>query len=403
MKTSLKSAVLWVSALGYFVDMYDLLLFSIVRVKSLTELGIPESEMLSSGVLLINLQMAGLLLGGFFWGYLGDKKGRVSVLMASILTYSLANFLNAFVTDLTQYGILRFVAGVGLAGELGIAITLVSESLAKEKRGYGAAIIAGVGMAGTVAACFAAEVFSWRVCYGIGGVMGFVLLAGRMTLKESPLFLSLHKNSNWSAGMKALFLKPKSLVKYLKCVVVGLPLWFTSGILITFAPEFGRALGTTEPLLAGTGILYCYGAACFGDLCAGLLSQKLQSRKKAIGIFMLGTLTSSVLFLNAYGWSAQGVYFICALTGFAGGYWALFVLVASEQFGTNVRATVTTSAPNVVRGFVVILTSTFRLLTPQFGLINGAAIVGTVVLLVAYLSLFTMEETFSKDLDYLET
>ncbi|MGE0633584.1 MAG: MFS transporter [Pseudobdellovibrionaceae bacterium] len=400
---SLKSSVLWISALGYFVDMYDLLLFSIVRVQSLASLGIAESEMLSSGVMLINLQMAGLLLGGFFWGYLGDKKGRASVLMASILTYSLANFLNAFVQDVNQYAILRFIAGFGLAGELGIAVTLVSETLSREKRGYGAAIIAGIGMAGTVTACVAAEFLSWRVCYAVGGIMGFLLLIGRMSLRESPLFLSMHKQSSWADGMKALFLRPKNLFKYLRCVIIGLPLWFTSGILITFAPEFGKALNISDPLSAGKGVLYCYAAACFGDLLAGLLSQKLKSRKKAIGIFMFGTLVSSILFLTAQNWSAQGVYWICAFMGLSGGYWALFVLVASEQFGTNIRATVTTSAPNVVRGFVVIMTSAFRFLTPQFGVIKGAAIVGTIVLAIAYISLFMMEESFSKDLDYLET
>ncbi len=398
-RTPLFQATLYVAALGYFVDMYDLLLFSIVRVPSLKSIGVSDSEMLSAGMKLINLQMTGLFIGGFLWGWLGDRFGRLRVLWTSIFLYSIANLANAFVHDLETYGVLRLVAGIGLAGELGAAVTLVSESLPIRLRGYGAMLIAAVGMAGTVAAGTASEVFDWRVCYAIGGGMGLLLLLARIGVRESPLFLK--RSEDWG-DLRLLFLSPKRLWKFLRCVSVGVPLWFTSGILITFSPEFSKELGVVGDVKAGRGILICYGAACFGDLLAGYLSQKLESRKKAIAIFMLGTLGSSAAFLLTRGLSAEWVYALFALMGVAGGYWALFVLMGAEQFGSNLRATVATSSPNLVRGAVVLMTGLFQILRPGLGMIHAAMVVGASVLILAYGALVSLKETFHADLNYLE-
>ena len=376
------------SAFGYFVDVYDLLLFSIVRVSSLKSIGVPDSELLSSGILLINLQMLGILLGGWFWGLMGDRHGRKSVLLGSILLYSSANLLNAFVTDVTTYSVLRFFAGFGLAGELGAAVTLIAESLPTAKRTNGAMIIAAIGMLGAVTAGFFAEFFDWRTCYAIGGLMGLVLLFGRSSVKESPLFRKKAARGRIP------------LSTYLMCVAVGLPLWFTSGLLISFAPEFTRALGVVGEVSVGRGVLISYAAASVGDILAALTSKKLKSRKKTIALFMLGTWTASALYLWVPGLSSTQVYALFALMGAAGGYWSMYVLYASEQFGTNVRATVTVSIPNMVRGALLIMTTAFQSLSHSLGVVNAASVVGLVILVLAYSCLIPLKETFSRDLDF---
>lgn len=390
----------WVSAFGYFVDLYDLLLFSIVRVESLRSLGVPQDQLMPTGVLLINLQMTGLLLGGWFWGLMGDRYGRKSVLLGSILLYSVANFLNAFVHDISVYGVLRFVAGFGLAGELGAAITLIAESLPVSRRTYGAMIIAGIGLLGAVAAGMAAETFTWRQCYALGGVMGLLLLIGRKSVSESPLFKKQDRPSRFVNQIQKLLFDRTRLFTYLKCVAVGIPLWYTSGLLITFAPEFSQVLGVVGEVKAGRGILVCYGLASFGDVAAGLISQRWKSRRKTIAVFMLGTWASSAMFLLVPGLTASQVYGLFGLMGIAGGYWATYVLYASEQFGTNLRATVTISIPNMVRGAVVLMTTAFQSLVHGMGVVNSALVIGGVVATLAYNSLFGLRETFTRDLDF---
>src|SRR5678815_49497 len=131
-----------VAALGYFVDIYDLLIFGIVRADSLKSIGIAPDAQLGPTQLILNTQMIALLLGGILWGVLGDKRGRISVLFGSIILYSLANIANGFVHTVPQYAAARFLAGLGLAGELGGGITLVSESLDEKTRGHGTTIVA---------------------------------------------------------------------------------------------------------------------------------------------------------------------------------------------------------------------------------------------------------------------
>ena len=394
--------IIIVAALGYFVDIYDLILFSVIRVKSLKSLGVPDSELLDVGTMLINSQMFGMLLGGILWGIIGDKKGRISVLFGSILLYSLANMANGFVTSVPTYAIIRFIAGIGLAGELGAGITLVTETMSKENRGYGTMIVAGVGLLGAVAAALVGENYAWETSYIIGGVMGLLLLGLRVGLAESGMFKNV-KNDGVSRGnIFMLFNDRKRFKKYLSCILIGIPLWFVVGILVTFSPEFGKELNATEPLSAGTGIMYCYIGIALGDIVAGFMSQMLRSRKKVMLTFLLLTAVSIVVYLNAEGMTSRQFIWLALFLGFSSGYWATFVTIASEQFGTNLRATVTTTVPNFVRGSLVLATLSFTALKGSFVIINSAMIVGFVSIAIAIAALYHLKETFGKDLDYFE-
>lgn len=391
-----------VAALGYFVDIYDLILFSIVRVPSLTALGLAGDALLESGVLLLNMQMAGMLVGGIAWGVMGDRRGRLSVLFGSILLYSLANIANAFVQDVPSYAVLRFVAGVGLAGELGAGITLVSEILPKEIRGYGTTIVASVGVMGAVVAVLVGDVFDWRIAYIVGGVMGLALLVLRIGVFESGLFVDVRRTGVTRGSFFALFSTAARARRYVSVVLVGLPIWYVVGILITFAPELGAATGVTPAPRAARAVLFAYLGLTLGDMASGLLSQWLRSRKKALRVF-LGLTTAFVLAYFAPAPKSLPVFYtLCFLLGFATGYWAVFVTVASEQFGTNIRATATTTAPNFVRGAVVPVTLLFQALREPLGLAASGLVVGLLTLAVAALALRGIEETFGRDLEFVE-
>lgn len=390
-----------VAALGYFVDIYDLLLFGIVRMPSLRDLGLAEDEMLNVGLQLLNMQMAGMLIGGIIWGVLGDKRGRKSVLFGSILMYSIANILNAFVTNVEMYALLRFVAGVGLAGELGAAITLVSEVMSKETRGYGTSIVSSVGILGAVVAALIGDYFSWKTAYLVGGIMGLALLGLRAGLLESGMFDQLKTTTAKRGHFHQLFSSPQRFGRYLSCIAIGIPIWFVIGILITFAPELAKALGI-EGVTGSRSILWAYVGLSIGDITSGVLSQVIRSRKKAVFGFLTFTTLMIVYYMNAQGLSLPSFYALCLLLGIGTGYWAVFVTVAAEQFGTNIRATVATTAPNFVRGSVVPITLGFNYLKQTLGILDAALIVGIVCLAIAFFALWTLPDTYGKDLDYLE-
>jgi MFS transporter, putative metabolite:H+ symporter len=396
------SAIVIVAALGYFVDIYDLILFSIVRVASLKGLGITDDASLKdTGLLLLNIQMVGMLLGGIIWGVLGDKRGRISVLFGSIIMYSVANLLNGMVQDIPQYAVLRFIAGIGLAGELGAGITLVSEVMSKESRGYGTTIVASVGILGAVAAALVADYFEWRTAFYVGGVLGLLLLFLRIGVYESGMFKNLQKEKVGKGQFQHLFTNWKRFKKYVKCILIGSPLWFVVGILMTFSDAFAKQLGVTG-IAPAKSVMYCYIGLAAGDLLSGYLSQLLKTRKKIIFyfIFVTNILIIVYLFFNNFG--PVYFYIICGLLGVSCGYWAVFVTNASEQFGTNLRATVTTSVPNFVRGSLVPLTILFQFLNLSMSVIYSAAVVAGISLLLAYISAVRLEETYGKDLDYVE-
>ncbi|GAB3300233.1 MFS transporter [Hymenobacter tenuis] len=402
--TGLLSAIVVVAALGYFVDIYDLILFSIVRVQSLKDLGITAPEAVTNeGLYLINMQMGGMLLGGILWGILGDKRGRLSVLFGSILIYSLANLANGFVQTIEQYAWLRLIAGIGLAGELGAGITLVAETLPKEKRGYGTMIVATVGVSGAMLAYWVGEALGWRNAYFVGGGLGLALLALRVGVYESGMFEQAKKSEVERGNFLALFTNRARLSRYAKCLLIGVPLWFVVGILITLAPEFGKALSITAPVTAGLAVFWCYFGLVFGDFASGTLSQLLRSRNRALQLFLVfcGVLVAVYLF-GMQGASPTVFYTVCFVLGLSVGFWALFVTVAAEQFGTNLRATVATTAPNFARGSVVLLVPLFQALRGPFGIIGSAAILGLVSLLIAFWAVTTLPESFGKELDYVE-
>jgi MFS family permease len=392
-----------VSALGYFVDMYDLLLFGIVRVPSLKSLGYSGQALTDNGVLLLNMQMAGMLIGGIIWGIMGDKKGRLNVLFGSILLYSAANIANAFVTDITQYSLARFFAGVGLAGELGAAITLVSEVLPKEYRGYGTALVATVGIMGAVAAALVGDFLHWQTAYIVGGVLGIILLLLRLKMFEPLLFLSLKDSTVRKGDFLSLFTSRRRFYKYIKCISIGLPFWYVVGILITFSPEFGKFLKIQEPVRAGQAIMFTYIGAVFGDIISGFGSQYIKSRKKTILTFLsMGVVFIFIYLFFAYNISLFSFYALCVAIGFSLGYWAVFVTIGAEQFGTNLRATVATTVPNFVRGTTVIITSSFLYIAKYVSIIESAIIVGIIIFILAYIALWRLEESYHKDMDFME-
>lgn len=404
-KSILRSLVqipVMVAALGYLVDMYDLFLFSIVRVPSLRALGFSGDDLLSNGVLLLNVQMAGLLLGGIFWGILGDKKGRLSVLFGSIIIYSLANIANGLVNTIDQYVVLRFIAGIGLAGELGAGITLVAETLPKEIRGYGTTLVATMGVLGAILAYFITDLTDWRVSYFIGGGLGLLLLVLRMKVFESGMFKSIKERKIQKGNILMLFNNWPRFAKYFKCILVGLPIWFVVGILVTFSPEFGKALGIDQPIEAGKAVMFAFSGQVAGDIISGFMSQYFKSRKKAILVFLVLSAIFILVYLLLPSRQLFGFYAICACLGFANGYWTLFITISAELFGINLRSTVATTAPNFVRGAIIPLTTLFIWLKPQLGSIYSALAVGMGTLLIAFLSLWFLDETFSKDLNYVE-
>ncbi len=393
-----------IAALGYFVDVYDLILFIIVRVPSLEALGYSGAELTQKGINLLNLQMTGMLIGGIVWGVLGDKKGRLSVLFGTILLYSLANIFNGMITNIEQYYALRFVAGFGLAGELGIGITLIAEVMSKEKRGIGTSIVSGIGIAGAVAGFLVADQFDWRVAYYVGGGMGLLLLLLRVSVAESGMFSKVKTSEIKRGGFMQFLLVKKNFIKYLRCIFIGIPVWFTIGILVTLATELAKELHIVGEVVGSRAVMYHYIGASVGALLMGLLSQQLRSRKKALIIALSGlTVTLTILFL-CNGVSNTIFYWMLLIVGIPNGYWSVFMASASEQFGTNIRATVTTTAPNFVRGAVVILTTVFTYLNAnsELGFVDSAIVIGTGVLTLAIYSTIKTEDTFHKDLDYIE-
>ena len=391
-----------VAALGYFVDIYDLVIFSIVRIQSFRDIGIPEADMRTDGEYVLNMQMGGLLLGGLLWGIIGDKYGRIRVLFGSILLYSLANIVNGLVQDIHSYAWIRFIAGIGLAGELGAGITLVSESMDKNKRGYGTMLVAAVGVLGAIAAFYVAEHFNWRNAYFVGGGMGLLLLVLRAGTFESGLFKDVVHKSIEKGKLSMLFANRERFMRYLYCLLIGLPIWFVVGILVTQAPEFGKALGAPVVLSAGKGILFTYLGISLGDVFAGLLAQVAKSRKLAVFIFQVLIVISSVWYLSSTGITEQQFHWLAFFMGLSVGYWATFVTIASEQFGTKLRATLTTTAPNFVRGALIPSTFLFEFFVHRFGIIAAGYIMLFVLSAIAVVALTRLKESFNKDLDYLE-
>jgi predicted MFS family arabinose efflux permease len=393
-----------VAALGYFVDIYDLLLFSIIRVPSLQSMGLSKEQITIDGERIIMWQMAGLLLGGIIWGIMGDKKGRLSVLFGSIILYSIANIVNGFAQNVEQYKLIRFVAGLGLAGELGAGITLVSELISKEKRGIATSLVAGIGLTGAVLAFVMKENFYWRTCYFIGGGLGILLLLLRISVFESGMFNKIRHTEIKRGNYLMFFTNADRFKRYLLNILIGLPNWFVIGILVTFSDKFGEELGIKEKIDPGKAIMYAYVAISIGDVLIGFISQWFKSRKKALLLFYMITILFIILFFTTqWNGTAQRMYWICAGLGFGTGFWAIFVTMGAEQFGTNLRATAATSIPNMVRGMLTIFTlPLFKAIRNVTDYYTGGWITAVIIFTIAIVALIFIKETFGKDLNYVE-
>ncbi len=402
------SPLVIVAALGYFVDIYDLILFGIVRTPSLLELGYQGQALTDMGIELFNWQMGGMLLGGLFWGILGDKKGRVSVLFGSIFLYSVANILNGMIGDIFWYKVLRLLAGIGLAGELGAGITLVVESMDKETRGWGTMLVVTFGALGAVAAVLVGDIFTWRAAYYVGGGLGMLLLFFRMGAFESGMFRTLKSQESIQRGnFFQFFHTPERAMRYVACVAMGLPIWFTIGILIVLSTEFSQAVGVVDipadAKIAGRAVMFAYIGLSFGDLLSGWLSQIWKTRKKVVYLFLFTSLITILSYLWIRGLPYPVFLFLAFLLGTCTGYWGTFVTITSEQFGVNLRATATTTVPNFVRGAVIPITLGFQYFTSiTQSIIWAATLVGVICLVLAFLATFYLKETFGKDLDFIE-
>jgi len=405
-KHSIFNVAVVVAALGYFVDIYDLLLFGIIRVPSLESLGLSPEEVKASGELILQWQMWGLLLGGIISGVIGDKRGRLSVLFGSIVLYSLANIANGFVETVEQYKWIRFIAGLGLAGELGAGITLVSEIVPKERRGVATSLVAGIGLTGAVLAYFMKQQFDWRICYFIGGGLGIVLLVLRISVFESGLYNQVKDKKVQRGNFLSFFTSADRLKRYIFGILIGLPTWFVIGVLITFSNDFAREFGIKEKIDPGKAIMYAYAAISIGDILIGLLSQYLRSRKKALFVFYGITILFMVAFFTLlWDGTATRLYWICAGLGFGTGFWAIFVTMGAEQFGTNLRATAATTIPNMVRGMLAIfILPVFKWFEKQLtiGTIDAGIYTGIIIMSITLVAAALTRETFHKDLDYLE-
>jgi len=392
-----------IAALGYFVDVYDLVLLSIVRIQSLKSLGFQGQELTDIGLRLLNFQMAGLLLGGILWGCLGDKRGRLSVLFGSIALYSIANILNAFVTTKESYGVLRFLAGVGLAGELGAAVTLVTESLPVAVRGYATAFIAAIGILGAIFAAITAEMLDWRMAYGLGGALGIALLFARAKLVDSPIFKDTKHASVKRGNFLMLFKSWDRLRRYFCTIAIGVPCWFVLGVLLAFGPEITTELGIVGPIVVGTGVMFQYAGAALGDLVSGAISQRIKSRNKVVFVCLLATIVLITAFLISKNQIPAFYYALYFGLGLTTGYWAVFVTIAAEHFGTNIRATAASTAPNFVRGAVIPMTFVIQQIKGQIGLVSSVAVIGAVIMVVALLALSRLKDSYAQDLNFLET
>jgi putative MFS transporter len=402
---SLFNLAVIVGALGYFVDIYDLLLFSIIRIPSLKSLGVSQEDIDKTNIL--NIQMIGLLIGGIIWGILGDKKGRLKVLFASIILYSLGSIANGFVHTVSQYAVVRFITGLGLAGELGAGITLVSEIMPKEKRGLATSLVAGIGLSGAVFAYFIKVQFGsspegWRTCYFIGGGLGFLLLALRVGVLESGMYKTIQGKEVRKGAFIMLLNNGKRFKKYITAILIALPNWFVIGILLTFSNKFASLMKVQDPIDPGKAIMVAYAAISVGDVLIGFVSQWFKSRKISLWIFHIITVIGVIWFFHLQGASGATVYWVCVVLGFGTGFWAMFVTMAAEQFGTNIRATVATTVPNMARGSLALVSLLFQSLIPSKGYFASGWITGIIVFAIAFLALALTEETFGKELNYIE-
>lgn len=390
------------AGLGFFIDAFDLFLFNVYRIPSLKELGYSGAELTHTGEMLLAMQMGGMMAGGIIAGMLGDRKGRVAALYASIIVYSLANIANSFVNDVNSYAIIRFIAGMGLAGELGSGITLVAESMSNERRGYGTILVATLGALGALSAGLAGDFLPWRQAFLFAGCAGFLLLFLRIKSMESHLFLQSKSTESKQGSFRLLFSDKKRVTRYFACILMGVPIWYSVGLLITLSPELAEQHHIEGLKLSTCFILFQAGIAA-GDLSSGILSQLFHSRKKILICFMFIAITSTLLhFIRII--NSDSLNLTSFLMGLGCGYLSVFVTSTAEHFGTNLRVTVTATVTNFMRGAVVLLIPFHQLIERGFdlSLFQGLLITGIIVWCFALISVFWLPETYGRNLEFAE-
>ena len=394
--------VVLAAGLGFFIDTFDLFLFNVYRIPSLKELGYTGEELTRMGEYLLSAQMLGMMVGGLVSGVIADKRGRVSVLFGSIVVYSLANILNGFVDDVNSYAIIRFFAGMGLAGELGAGITLVGESMSIEKRGYGTIFVATLGGLGAVTAGLAGDFLPWRSAFIFAGIAGFLLLLLRMKAMETGIFQSARQSAKHKGSFFHLFKKRERAMRYIACIMMGVPIWYSVGLLITLSPELANENGLSSLKASLCFILFQCGVTV-GDLSSGVLSQLLKSRKKILFAFMIIAVLSTALHFYQL-FHASTIYVTALLIGTGCGYLSVFVTATSEHFGTNLRVTVTATVTNFMRGAVTILIPLRMWVESAFNTSLSTSLlwVGILVWIPALLSVWWMPETYGRNLDFIE-
>ena len=389
-----------VVALGYFIDAYDLLIFSAVRKVSLMDLGVAETDTLNIGISLLNFQLIGLMIGGVLWGILADKFGRKTILFSSILIYSISNIANSYISSVDMYYWLRFIAGIGLAGELGVGISLITENIAKERRTVSTTVVSFFGMLGAATGGWLGSVFHWQTCFLIGGFAGFLLLLLRLNVEESHMYLGI-KDSKVKKGNILLILKnPKSLITYFFCTLAGSSSFLFIGMFIQSTPEFGKIFNIS--VTAGVALVWYYVGASISEVIAGILSKLLKERKAPIYIFYAISLLAIVIFCVHTPSSPRIYYIHCSLLGFGLGWWSMLITLSAELFGVNTRATAATSIPTFARAWNIPFTSVFKNNIPKLGILNSAFAVGVIVIALAIISATTIKETFENEANFIE-
>lgn len=390
------------AGLGFFIDAFDLFLFSIYRIPSLEELGLSGAELTRAGERLLAIQMAGMMLGGILTGVVGDRRGRVVVLFGSIVLYSVANIANAFVRDVDVYAAVRFLAGLGLAGELGAGITLVGESMTPERRGYGTILVATLGGLGAVCAALIGDVIPWRTAFASAGIAGLLLLFFRMRSMETAMFKSASASGQSSGSFIHLFRDRRRALRYLMCIAMGIPIWYSVGMLITLSPEIAASSGVDTWKLPKAFALFQVGV-CVGDLSTGLLSQWLRTRRWVIVGGMVLAIIATVGYFLAFA-SNGGSYMACLFMGLGCGYLSVFATATSEHFGTNLRVLVTATVTNFMRGSVTIMIPLHQALKQQPGLgtIGSLVAIGCCVWALALFSALRLPDTYAVEMDHVE-
>lgn len=389
-----------VVALGYYVDAYDLLVMSAVRKPSLLSLGVPESETLNIGLSLLNYQLVGLMIGGVMWGVIADKYGRKKALFGSILIYSFANIANGYINSVNMYYWLRIIAGFGLAGELGVGISLITENVAKERRTISTAIVSFFGMLGASTGGWFGSIFEWQNCFLIGGFAGLLLLLLRLKVEESVMFNEI-KDKNVSKGNIWMIIKnPKTLLTYFFCTLAGAASILFIGVFIQSTPELGKLFNLN--ITAGIALIWYYLGASVSEIIAGLLSKLLKERKAPIYIFYAISLLAITNFCVNVPNSPYFFYLNCLFLGFGLGWWSQLITLSAELFGINVRATAATSIPTFARAWNIPFSNIFKQNIPNLGIVNSAFGIGVIVVSLAIISITMVKETFENDANFIE-